>query len=112
MECRRHARVAAAAAHSNQLQRYVRKSCTWDNAFSLNRSSIMEVEAGVSVRGSWIAFDCEDINLGDLKLGESELMPFLQCFSQGLFSRVKRLNLVNAAIYLKFEYSHACGAEG
>ena len=59
----------------------------------------MEVEAGVSVRGSWIAFDCEDINLGDLKLGESELMPFLQCFSQGLFSRVKRLNLVNAAIY-------------
>jgi hypothetical protein len=72
----------------------------------------MEAEAGVSVRGSCIAFDSEDINLGDLKLGESELLPFLQCFSRGIFSRVKRLNLVNAATALKFDHSHACGAEG
>jgi hypothetical protein len=54
--------------------------------------------AGVIVRGSLIAFDCEEINLGELRLSESELLPFLQSFSRGDFARVKKLNLVNIVL--------------
>jgi hypothetical protein len=52
---------------------------------------------GVIVRGSFVSFDCEEINLGDLKLGEAELLPFLQSFSKGEFTRAKKLNLVCVA---------------
>ncbi len=53
---------------------------------------------GVIVRGSFVSFDCEEINLGDLKLAEAELLPFLQSFSSGEFTRVKKLNLVGVAL--------------
>jgi hypothetical protein len=54
--------------------------------------------AGVSVRGNLLAFDCEDINLADQKLGEAELLPLLHALSRGEFPRLKRLNLVRAAL--------------
>ena len=53
--------------------------------------------AGVLVCGSFFAFDCDDINLGDLKASEAQLQPLLHSFSHGLFTRVKRINLVAAA---------------
>ncbi len=49
---------------------------------------------GVFVCGSFVSFDCDDVNLGDLKASEAQLQPFLLSFSRGLFTRVKRLNLV------------------
>lgn len=53
--------------------------------------------AGVSVRGNLLAYDCEDINLADQKLGEAELLPLLQALSRGEFARLKRLNLVRCS---------------
>jgi hypothetical protein len=47
-----------------------------------------------------LAFDCEDINLADQKLGEAELLPLLHALSRGEFPRLKRLNLVRAAFAL------------
>ena len=53
--------------------------------------------AGVTVRGKFFAFDCEEINLNREELGEA-LLPLLERFSRGEFTRVKKLNLVMAAL--------------
>ena len=53
--------------------------------------------AGVTVRGEFFAFDCEEINLNYKTLGEA-LLPLLERFSRGEFTRVKKLNLVTAAL--------------
>ena len=47
--------------------------------------------------GKFFAFDCEEIDLSSKKLGES-LLPLLERFSRGEFTRVKKLNLVIAAL--------------
>jgi len=58
--------------------------------------------AGVTVRGEFFALDCERINLAcyasdDHELSEAELMPLLESFSRGKFTRVKQLDLVIAS---------------
>jgi hypothetical protein len=70
--------------------------------------------AGVSVRGNLLAFDCEDINFADQKLGEAELLPLLHALSRGEFARLKRLNLVRAAsaLWPPIDLTYAHGAEG
>ena len=50
--------------------------------------------AGVSVGGLFFAFDCEEIHLKSAKRSEQELLPLLECFSRGEFTRVKTLKLV------------------
>ncbi len=50
--------------------------------------------AGVSVGGRFFAFDCEEINLSGANLSEEELLPLLECFGRGQFTRVKTLKLV------------------
>ena len=52
---------------------------------------------GVTVRGKFFAFDCEEIDLDNKKLGEA-LLPLLERFSRGEFTRVKKLYLVIAAL--------------
>ena len=54
--------------------------------------------AGVKVGGKFFAFDCEEINLRGRKLGEAALLPLLESFSRGEFTRVKKLSLVIAAL--------------
>ena len=49
------------------------------------------------MRGKFFAFDCEEINLHNEKLGEA-LLPLLERFSRGEFTRVKKLSLVIAAL--------------
>ena len=49
------------------------------------------------MRGKFFAFDCEEINLNGEKLGEA-LLPLLERFSRGEFTRVKELFLVIAAL--------------
>jgi hypothetical protein len=57
--------------------------------------------AGVSVAGRSFAFDCESIDLKGAKLGSTELLLLLECFSRGEFTSVKRLNL-NYMVILSF----------
>ena len=54
--------------------------------------------AGVTVGGKFFAFDCEEIDLGAYNLGEAALLPLLESFSQGEFTRVTQLLLVIAAL--------------
>ena len=49
------------------------------------------------MRGKFFAFDCERIDLQNEKLGEA-LLPLLERFSRGEFTRVKKLILVMAAL--------------
>ena len=53
--------------------------------------------AGVAAHGKFFAFDCEEIDLSSKKLGES-LLPLLERFSRGEFTRVKELILVIPAL--------------
>ncbi len=53
--------------------------------------------AGVTVCGKFFAFDCEKFFLHGEKLGEV-LLPLLERFSRGEFTRVKELLLVIAAL--------------
>jgi hypothetical protein len=53
--------------------------------------------AGVTVGGKDFAFDCEWIKLKNQKLSEAELLPLLESFSRGKFSRAKKLLLVIAS---------------
>ena len=52
------------------------------------------------MRGKFFAFDCETIYLNGENLGEAllPLLPLLERFSRGEFTRVKKLNLVIAAL--------------
>ncbi len=52
---------------------------------------------GVTVRGKFFAFDCKEIGLQNEKLGEA-LLPLLERFSRGEFTRVEKLYLVIAAL--------------
>ena len=49
------------------------------------------------MRGKYFAFDCEEIHLNIEELGEA-LLPLLERFSRGEFTRVKKLKLVIAAL--------------
>ena len=61
--------------------------------------------AGVSVRDVFFAFDCETIDLGYEQLREDELLPLLESFSSGQFTRVENLILtVSAAPRLSFNF--------
>ena len=67
--------------------------------------------AGVTVGGKFLAFDCEEIDLGAYDLGEAALLPLLESFSRGEFTRVKELNLVIAsACEMMAARSHACNS--
>jgi hypothetical protein len=50
--------------------------------------------AGVSVGDHIFAFDCEVIDLFNSNLSEEELLPLLECFGRGDFTRVVILQLV------------------
>ncbi len=51
--------------------------------------------AGVSVGGRFFfAFDCETIDVDALNFSDGELLPLLECFGRGEFTRVKAMNLV------------------
>jgi hypothetical protein len=49
---------------------------------------------GVTVGGEFFAFDSERVGLNDRKLREGELLPLLEAFRDGKFSRLKNLILV------------------
>ena len=53
--------------------------------------------AGVSVRDVFFAFDCETIDLGYKQIREDELLPLLESFSIGDFTRVENLILTVSA---------------
>jgi len=58
--------------------------------------------------GEDFAFNCEMIDLSDRELGEAALLPLLESFSRGEFTRVKRLYLVIAsACEMMASLSHA-----
>jgi len=68
--------------------------------------------AGVTVDGEFFAFDCEEINLQNKKLGEAALLPLLESFSRGEFTRLNVLSLVIAsACGMMPALSHACYSE-
>ncbi len=53
---------------------------------------------GVAVRGEFFAFDCEDITFSGQDVGEAEVLPLLESFGRGQFTRVDRIFLVLAAL--------------
>ena len=51
---------------------------------------------GVNVAGVlYIAFDCEEINVKCQNIGQAELLPLLECFSRGQFTRAKMMKMVH-----------------
>jgi hypothetical protein len=81
-------RAAAAAAAAPALKYTAR--CT-------SAAAAIPKMAGVTVRGEFFAFDCEAIHLNGENLGEA-LLPLLERFSRGEFTRVEALYLVIAAL--------------
>jgi hypothetical protein len=43
----------------------------------------------------YIAFDCEEINVKCQNIGQAELLPLLECFSRGQFTRAKMMKMVH-----------------
>ena len=80
--------AAAAAAAAPALKYTTRCTCA---------AAAIPKMAGVTVCGEFFAFDCEEINLDNKILGEA-LLPLLERFSRGEFTRVKMLKLVIAAL--------------
>ena len=67
----------------------------------------------IVLRGSVFAADCERIDLEGRNLNEDELLPLLESFSRGEFTRVKQLILVIAsACEMMAALSHACDSVG
>jgi hypothetical protein len=75
----------------------------YSNAPPTPRRSMTHYKAktmeGVAVRGEFFAFDCEEIRFRGLDVGEAEVLPLLESFGRGQFTRVKRIDLVLVALH-------------